>query len=107
MVHKVADVTGADFAQVTAQRGMVLFDLWSRDCAPCAALAPILDDLARDFAGEVRICKADVATDTVLGERFAVRSLPTLALYRDGAEIDRVIGFQSRAQLTAWLERHL
>jgi len=107
MAYKVTDVTGMDFADMTAQQGMTLFDLWSPDCAPCRALAPILDDLANEFAGEVRICKADIAADTGLGERFAVRALPTLALYRDGAEVDRIIGFRSRADLTSWLERHL
>lgn len=107
MARKVTDVTGMDFADVTAQHGTTLFDLWSPGCAPCAALAPILDDLAQDFDGEVRICKADVAADTALGARFAVRSVPTLALYRDGAEVDRIVGLRSRAQLTAWIEDHL
>ena len=107
MTSKVTDVTGMDFAAVTAQQGTTLFDLWSPGCAPCAALAPILDDLGRDFDGEVRICKADVAADTALGAGFSVRSVPTLALYRDGAEVDRVVGFRSRAQLTAWIEDHL
>lgn len=104
MVRKVTDVTGMDFVDVTAQEGATLFDLWSPACAPCAALSPILDDLARDFADDLRICKANVAADTALGEHFSVRSLPTLSLYRDGAEVDRVIGFRSRAQLTAWIE---
>jgi thioredoxin 1 len=107
MNRKVSDVTGMDFADVIAQQGTTLFDLWSPSCAPCAALAPILDDLANDFAGEVRICKADIVADTALGERFGVRSLPTLALYRDGTEVDRIVGFRSRAQLTMWLESHL
>lgn len=107
MTRKVSDITGMDFADVTGQQGTTLFDLWSPGCAPCATLAPILDDLAHDFAGEVRVCKADVAADTALGEGFAVRSLPTLALYRDGVEIDRIVGLRSRAQLTSWLESHL
>ncbi|MGN7159239.1 thioredoxin family protein [Sphingomonas sp. SAFR-052] len=107
MARTITDVTGMDFAEVTAGQEMTLFDLWSPGCAPCTALAPILDDLANDFAGEVRICKADVAADARLGDRFAVRSVPTLALYRDGAEIDRIVGFRSRAQLTAWIEGYL
>jgi thioredoxin 1 len=107
MVRKVTDITGMDFAEVTAGQGTTLFDLWSPTCTPCLALAPILDDLAADFAGEVRICKADIAADTALAERFAVQSVPTLALYRDGAEIDRMVGFRSRAQLTAWLESYV
>lgn len=107
MGRKIADVTGKDFAEITAQPGMTLFDLWSPTCAPCTALAPILDDLARDFAGEVRICKADVAADSRLAACFSAGALPTLTLYRDGTELDRLVGFRSRAQLTAWLEGHL
>lgn len=107
MVRKVTDVTGMDFVEVTAGQDLTLFDLWSPTCTPCLALAPILDDLAADFAGEVRICKADVAADLALAERFAVRSLPTLALYRGGVELDRIVGLRSRAQLTAWLERYV
>ncbi|MGE7204078.1 thioredoxin family protein [Sphingomonas sp. NPDC019816] len=107
MAGKVIDVTGADFAEVTGQSGLTLFDLWSPTCAPCRMLAPVLDDLAVDFTGEVRICKADVSADVALGERFAARALPTLALYRDGREVDRIVGTRSRAQLSNWLESHL
>jgi thioredoxin 1 len=108
MTGKVIDVTGTDVATVIAQQsGLILFDLWSPTCAPCRALAPILDDLAADFAGEVQICKLNVEADEAMAKPFAARALPTLALYRDGAEIDRQIGLQSRGQLTTWLESHL
>lgn len=108
MSVRVSDITNMDFATATAgSEKMVLLDLWSPTCAPCQALSPILDDLAADFAGEVRVCKADVSRDLALAERFAARSLPTLALCRDGVEVDRVVGLRSRAQLTMWLESHL
>ena len=108
MDDKVTDITGMDFAAVMAGwDGLILFDLWTPDCTPCRALAPILDDLAADFAGEVRIFKADISADLALAERFAARAVPTLALYRGGQEIDRIVGLRSRAQLTAWLESHV
>ena len=108
MTGKVIDVTGTDVAAVIAEQGgLILFDLWSPTCAPCQALAPILDDLAIDFANEMRICKLNVQADEAMAKAFAARALPTLALYRDGAEIDRLIGLKSRGQLTAWLESHL
>jgi thioredoxin 1 len=108
MAAKIIDITGMDFATATADGAeMVLLDLWSPTCAPCKALAPILDDLAADFAGEVQVYKADVSRDQALAERFAARSLPTLALCRGGVEIDRIVGLRSRAQLTLWLESHL
>jgi thioredoxin-like negative regulator of GroEL len=108
MTGKVIDVAGWDVAAVIAeQRGLILFDLWSPTCAPCRALAPILDDLAADFVDELRICKVNVAVDEAIAKPFAARTLPTLALYRDGVEIDRVVGLKSRGHLTAWLESHL
>ncbi len=108
MTGKVIDVTGSDVAAVIAERdGLILFDLWSPTCAPCRALAPILDDLAADFADELQICKLDVEADKAIAKPFAARALPTLALYRAGMEIDRMVGLKSRGQLTAWLESHL
>jgi len=108
MTGKVIDVTGSDVAAVIAeQSGLILFDLWSPTCAPCRALAPILDDLAADFVDELQICKLNVEADEAIAKPFAARALPTLALYRDGLEIDRMVGLKSRGQLTAWLESHL
>ena len=107
MAQKVIDVTGMDFEEVIGVRGLTLFDLWSPRCAPCLALGPILADLAADFEGEVRICKADVTVSPSLTEGFDARSLPTLVLYFDGGEVDRIIGLRSRAELSSWLESHL
>ncbi len=107
MAGKTIDVTDRDIARMIEQPGATLLDFWSRDCAPCRTLAPVLDDLARDFADELRIGKVDVGGDATLAERFGARSLPTLVLYRDGREVDRVVGARSRSQLTAWLESRL
>lgn len=107
MAGKTIDVTDRDIARMIEQPGATLLDFWSQDCAPCRTLAPVLDDLARDFADELRIGKVDVGGDAALAERFGARSLPTLVLYRDGREVDRVVGARSRSQLTAWLENRL
>ncbi len=108
MTRRIIDITAADFAAVIAEwKCMTLVDFWSPDCAPCRTLAPILDDLAADFTDAVQICKADVTGAPALTERTAVAALPTLVLYRDGAEVDRVVGLRSRAQLNDWIEHHL
>lgn len=104
---RAVDATGMAVTELTGRAGMTLFDLYSPDCAPCRVLAPVLDDLAADFADALRIFKVDVSADLSVAEHFAARSFPTLALYRDGEEIDRIVGLRSRAQLADWIESHL
>ncbi|MGP7797007.1 thioredoxin family protein [Sphingomonas sp. CLY1604] len=105
---KIESVTAAEFeTAVTGARGIVLVDLWGPNCGPCRTLAPILDDLAEDFAGDVTVCKVDVEAEPDMCTRLNVRGVPTLALFHDGTEIDRIVGLRTRAQLTRWLEGHL
>ncbi len=100
-------MTGTAVADLTNNAGFTLFDLFSPSCAPCRTLAPVLDDLAADFAEAIRIFKVDVSEDMAVAEHFAARAFPTLVLYRDGEEIDRIVGLRSRAQLASWIENHL
>ncbi|WP_298089333.1 thioredoxin domain-containing protein [uncultured Sphingomonas sp.] len=105
---KVANITAAEFdTEVAGRKGLVLVDLWGPNCAPCRALAPILDDLAEDFGGEVAICKIDVEAEQDMMVRLGARAMPTLALFHDGTEVDRIVGICTRSRLTAWLESHL
>ncbi len=98
----------ADFATIvlTADRP-VLVDFWASWCAPCRALAPVLEDLAEDFADEALIVKVDAEAERDLAARFHVGGLPTLLVFSDGVEVGRVTGLQSRARLAAMLEQHL
>ncbi|WP_342659065.1 thioredoxin family protein (plasmid) [Sphingomonas sp. NY01] len=105
---KIVNVTTVRFdAVVTGRDELVLVDLWSPDCVPCRTLLPILEDLAVDFAGEVAVYKVDVAAEPELHTRLGIRGVPTLALYRDGQEVDRILGLRSRSELSRWIEGHL
>lgn len=105
---KIANVTTATFdAAITGPHGLILVDLWSPGCVPCRALGPILDDLAADFAGELAVCKVDVEAEPDLRARLRIRGVPTLALFRDGQEVDRVLGIRTRSELSRWIEEHL
>lgn len=105
---KIINVTAATFDTAVAERdGLVLVDLWSPGCMPCRAIAPIVDDLAADFAGDLAVCKVDVDAEPLLSERLAARGVPTLALYRDGKEVGRVLGVHTRSHLVRWIEGHL
>ena len=105
---QVVEVAEAQFAEQVLERGeLVLVDLWAPWCAPCRAMAPVLDDVAEDFADALAIRKINIEAEAGLRERLSVASVPTLVLFRDGEEIARATGAQSRTRLTAWIEEHL
>ncbi len=103
-----AFVSDAEFdAAVLEAPVPVLVDFWADWCAPCKAMDPVLEQLAAEFEGRVRIVKLDVAANPATTIRFGVRNMPTMMLFKDGEPTDmRVGGGQSRVQLTKWLESH-
>jgi thioredoxin 2 len=101
-------VTDATFgAEVERAPLPVLLDLWAPWCGPCRMIAPALDALAVEMAGRARIAKMNVDDNPATSSRFGVRSIPTLLLFKDGREVDRIVGVQSKAALAARLQPFL
>ncbi len=97
-------VTDDDFERVVlGARGPALVDCWADWCQPCHMLAPTVDALARDYAGRVLVAKLDVDASPMTAERYQVRSIPTLLLFRAGRLVDRVTGVQPRGAIEARL----
>lgn len=101
-------VNDASFdAEVLGAREPVLVDFWAEWCPPCKAMDPILDDLAVELAGKVKIVKLDVEENPATVVRYNVRAMPTMIVFRDGAPVDVKVGAgQSRVQLIKWLDSH-
>ena len=93
-------VTDGTFAELVERSpAPVLLDLWAAWCGPCRTVAPIVDQLARELAGRVRVCKLNVDENPRTATRFDVRSIPTLLLLRGGLEIDRIVGAQPKSEI--------
>jgi len=85
----------------------VLVDFWAEWCGPCKMVAPILDEIAEEHAGKLRIAKLNVDDNPEIARRYSVMSIPTLIVFRDGQEAARIIGAKGKGQLVQELDAFL
>ncbi len=83
----------------------VLVDFWAEWCGPCKMLSPILDELAQEYDGRVRIGKVNVDEHQTLAAQFGIRSIPTLLLFKQGQVADQIVGLSSKRDLKARFDR--
>jgi thioredoxin 2 len=103
----VINATDATFEVEARTSVAVLVDLWAPWCGPCRFVSPILEELARDFAGRLKVVKVNVDENPALSQRFEAMSIPTLVILRGGRVVDRVVGALPKSQLTIRLTPHL
>ncbi len=85
----------------------VLVDFWAPWCGPCRMVSPLVERAGREHAGQLKVVKIDVDEAPDISERYQVRGIPLLVLFRDGSEVDRLVGAVPQARLNEWLEPHL
>jgi thioredoxin 2 len=106
--NQPVSVTDATFsAEVERSPLPVLLDLWAPWCGPCRMISPVLDQLAGEMAGRVRIAKINIDENPATAARFQIQSIPALLVLRGGREIDRIIGVQPKSEITRRIERAL
>lgn len=104
----VVHVTDASFANdVLASDIPVLVDFWAAWCGPCKMIAPILDDLADQFAGKIKVAKVDVDANKEIPGKFNIRGIPTLIIFKNGQVEATKVGALSKAQLVEFVNSAL
>ena len=108
MSEHIVHVTDSSFADdVTNSTEPVLLDFWAEWCGPCKMIAPILDDIAKEYAGKVKVAKINIDENQQTPAQFGVRGIPTLMLFKNGNVEATKVGALSKSQLAAFLDAHL
>jgi thioredoxin 1 len=108
MNDRITDLSSALFeTQVIKSELPVLVDYWAEWCAPCKAMAPILDELADEYHDKLRIAKVNVELEPQIARQYGVRSQPTMMLFKNGSVEAQKVGAMSKSQLRAFIELNL
>jgi thioredoxin 1 len=96
-VHVIIEVNEQTFeTEVTKSQQPVVVDFWAAWCGPCRSLAPVIEQVAREYAGKVKFAKVNVDQNQALAARFGIKGIPTLLFFKDGQVIDQEVGFIPR-----------
>ncbi len=108
MSDKIVQLSDDSFeADVLNASGLVLVDFWAEWCGPCKMIAPLLNDIAEEYAGQVTVGKLNIDQNDATPPKYGIRGIPTLLLFKDGAVADTKVGALSKTQLKEFIDNNL
>ena len=105
--NKPIELTDAKFREMIKNHPLVVVDCWAPWCAPCRMVAPILEELAREYAGRISFGKLNVDENQSVALEYQIMSIPTLLVFKNGKLVDRIVGAMPKKALEPNITRHL
>jgi len=107
MSTKPVHVTDSNFNEIVNKHSLALIDCWASWCAPCVVIAPIIEELAKEYAGKILVGKLNVDENRRTAERFQIFGIPTLLIMKNGKEVDRIVGLVPKNHIEARLKKYM
>jgi len=104
---RVEIATDASFDSLTSSAPLSVVDFWAKWCGPCRMVSPIVEELAKEYAGKVLFCKLNVDENASTAQRFGIMSIPTLVLMKNGKVVDTIVGAVSKAVIQDRIARYV
>ncbi len=107
VINKPIKVDASNFDKILSQNENVVVDFWAEWCMPCRMIAPVIEELAKDFAGKVVFAKLNTDENPFIASRYNITGIPTLIFFKKGKPMDILVGAYPKAEIKRWIERNL
>ena len=106
-MSKPVEINDSNYQDILGTEKPVLVDFWAEWCAPCRALTPVIEEVAKAYEGKLQVAKMNIDEHPQVPSKYAVRAIPTLLLFKNGEVVDQVVGLVSKSKLDEMVSKHV